>query len=97
MFAFANKGDRSKVRQVEIPDEETKMVNLQRHLLQLVFTYGQNDIQPRPFYSVSVGDVIEIDSEYEMIMGSGFKKLSKDEFDALVPPTSMYAYQLGRK
>ena len=89
MLAFSE--ERGKVRNVEIPDEEGKYVRI-GELLELVFKYGQNDFQPQRMPSVSVGDVAEIDGEYYMVMGAGWKQLTKQEFDLLQPPTSSYAY-----
>ena len=96
MFAFANVGDRSKVRMVEIPDDEARFAKMNT-LLELVFKYGQNDFQPKSFPSVSVGDVAEIENEYYMVMVTGWKQLSKEEFDNLPVPSSMYAYGMGIK
>lgn len=97
MFAFADEGDRSKVRMVEIPIDPGKQdpVSSQDELsslLELVFKYGQNDFQPKQFPSVSVGDVAEINGRYFMVIGTGWKKLTKEEFDGLRPPTSIMAY-----
>lgn len=45
--------------------------------------------------SVSVGDVAEIQNEYFMVLPIGWKKISKDVFDILSPPTSSYAYGMS--
>lgn len=44
--------------------------------LDAAFYYGQNDFQPRPFPSVSVGDVIELpDGSLHRVEGCGFTKI----------------------
>lgn len=56
-------------------------------LLGLVFYYGQNDFQPLPFCSVSVGDVIELTDQlllktkYFIVRPLGFAELSEQELD----------------
>lgn len=96
MFAFADEGDRSKIREVEIPDEKAKFAKIYE-LLELVFKYGQNDFQPKPFPSVSVGDVAEINGEYYMVMRIGWKQITKKQFDTLQPPTGLYEMEMGIK
>lgn len=91
MFAFSD--DRSKIREVEIPQEEYESTHSVQEVLELVFRYGQNDFQPQSIYSVSVGDVAELNGHYYMVMSYGFQEISKEEFDSLTPPTSNYAYQ----
>lgn len=102
MLAFAKDGDRIKVREVEIPDNEWATAKNMHQKLELVFEYGQNDFQPnslsKSFPSVSIGDVAEPNmNEYYMCSSMGWEKMSKDEFDKLVPPTSMYAYHKSFK
>jgi len=80
--------DRSVIRTVNIPDN----LNEQEEILEATFKYGQNDFQPLKICSVSVGDVAELNGKYFMCMGIGWKELSKEEFDALIPPTSKYAH-----
>lgn len=51
------------------------------HLLELAFREGQNMFQPRAgFYSVSVGDVIELnDGRCFRVLGAGFQELAEGE------------------
>jgi hypothetical protein len=95
MFAFADEGDRSKVRNVKIP-EEYRLAKM-GELLEMVFKYGQNCLQPSNYYSVSVGDVVEIRGEYYMVMGQGWKKMTKEQFDNMPVPSSRFAYSLSMK
>ena len=105
MFAFSH--NRNTVRQVEIPDALLpKSVNALipedlppriKNILDLTFKYGQNDFQPQDIYSVSVGDVVEIDGTYFMVMPMDWKQLTKEEFDSLTPPTASYAYTIERE
>ena len=76
MLAFAPKGT---IREVDIPDDKTK--GSLEQVLECIFHYGQNDFQPRECYSVSVGDVAEVDGEYYECAFCGWEKISKEEFD----------------
>lgn len=58
--AFAENGE-IKIRPIDIPDHAAQGKNTQE-LLDLAFYYGQNDFQPREFYSVSAGDVIVLEN-----------------------------------
>jgi len=81
MLAFENsKPGHIVVREVEIPDKEFNAAN-QNGKLELTFRYGQNDFQPQRRCSVSVADVIELDGKLYMVMASGFKEISQEEFD----------------
>ena len=98
LFAFSDK--RGVVRLVDLPlsskDDVTTYEGAELDsVLDLVFTYGQNDIQHKPFASISVGDVVQLGNRYFMVLGCGWKKLSKEEFDGLTLPTSHFAYKLG--
>ena len=95
MLAFSD--DKSRIRDVEIPQEEYEATHSIKEVLELVFKYGQNDFQPKPIYSVSVGDVAELNGHYYMVMGAGFEEISKEEFNKLQPPTSDYAYRQAIK
>lgn len=101
MFAFANDGDRGVVRMVNIPDAEFEKAEAESvmNALDLIFKYGQNDFQNIPYMpSISAGDVIGMyKGAYWMVMGVGWKALTKEEFDALKPPTSLYAMEMGIK
>ena len=87
MFAFADEGDRNTVRYVDVPQDYVEGTN-PHDFLELVFKFGQNDFQPQNIYSVSVGDVVQLGDKYFIVMGAGFKEISKEEFDGLVPPTA---------
>lgn len=68
------------IREVEVPEP----VNEMEGLLEQIFYYGQNDVQTKNnCYSVSMGDVIEINNnEYYLILALGFHKINKNEFEA---------------
>jgi hypothetical protein len=97
MFAFMI--DRNTIREVAIPvyGELLEIIDRDKEaldeILDNVFKYGQNDFQAKDAPSVSVGDVIQLKDRYFMVMGIGFKEISKEEFDRLIPPTSQYAYK----
>jgi len=86
MCAFAQ----GAVREIEIPDDELADLLIDVHetqdpdgilrLLDLAFKYGQNDFQPKPFPSLSVGDVIELrNGDRYRVRAVGFGKLEPGE------------------
>lgn len=78
MSAYGMKSD---IRQVTIPDDElTEATNFLPAVLELTFKYGQNDFQPLPHPSVSIGDVVEYNDQYFIVMPTGFKEITKKEF-----------------
>jgi hypothetical protein len=77
MVAFS---EHDSIRTVTLPEEHTVGKSSQ-DLLDLVFHYGQNDFSPSDeHYSVSVGDVIELEGFY-LVLSIGFKKISEGEFE----------------
>ena len=98
MFAFM--ANRDTIREVAIPvyGELLEMIDRDQdalnEILDNVFKYGQNDFQEQDKPSVSVGDIIQLKDRYFMVMGVGFKEISKKEFDSLIPPTSEYVYRV---
>ena len=69
----------NKIRHIDVPDHEfTGDIKVD---LEKVFYYGQNDFQPQPFPSLSVGDVVEYNEMYFYCDGVGWKKISKNNFD----------------
>lgn len=80
LLAFGNEGE---IRLVDVPDRSTELI-LDDDLLDLAFHYGQNDFQPLPHPSVSMGDVIELgDGKLFRVQAMGFKQLSPAEFALL--------------
>jgi hypothetical protein len=78
MVAFEPVGKDFGVREVEIPDEEACRAS-QDKLFELVFHYGQNDVQPKRTPSVSVGDVIRLDKRRFLVTMKGFHELGEGE------------------
>jgi hypothetical protein len=70
MQAFMN----GEIRPVEIPRDEYLATPNELAILELVFKYGQNDFQPKPFASVSVGDVIRFRGRRVKVAGTGFEE-----------------------
>jgi len=111
MLAFED----GKIREVNIPDNEWNDGNIRgegvsekewkeallEDRLELVFRFGQNDFQPRPMCSVSVGDVIILDGEMFMVMGGGFKKITEGEYlkfwNTPRRERSLVGYEFGKK
>lgn len=71
------------IREVSIPGEALDTIGTsKRAVLDLAFMYGQNDMQPvADRCSVSVGDVIEHESEYHVVMPSGFLTITEEAFE----------------
>jgi len=62
------------VRIVDVPED--KSGGDSHHLLDMAFYFGQNDFQPKPVRSVSVGDVVELpNGELHRVLGVGFERL----------------------
>lgn len=78
MLAFEN----GKIREVEIPQDEIKTLKLSDFdgttsgLLDAVFLYGQNDFQPLPTCSVSVGDVVRLGNRKFRVDSFGFSEVT---------------------
>ena len=82
MIAFedANPDGSVKIRKVDIG--EPAEGELQR--LEQVFYFGQNDFQPQPCCSVSVGDVAELDGKLFLCAPMGWKEISTEQYDELL-------------
>lgn len=71
------------IRPVKVPDSELRK-NLAGNL-ELIFKYGQNDIQPvQNRCSVSVTDVIEYCNKLYVVCSIGFKEISFTEYDRYI-------------
>jgi len=79
MLAFMGPED---VRHVEVPDGEFESA-IKDDKLSIVFKLGQNDFQTQQMPSVSVGDVIELNNEYHLVLGAGFRQITKAKFEEL--------------
>ena len=94
MTAFMGK---DVVRKVNVPDDDLFEIDLEQkrtyeQILNLVFRYGQNEIQPQPMPSVSVGDTAVLWKRYFMCTPVGWKKIKKEEFEAMNELMGMKAY-----
>lgn len=69
MWAFCH----GAIRVVEIP--VTEKWGSDSELLGLVFKWGQNDFQPKPMPSVSVGDAICLPGGKYRVLMAGFGKI----------------------
>jgi hypothetical protein len=79
--AFAEIAGEYSKRPIDIPDNEAQGKDTQA-LLDLAFKYGQNDFQPREYYSVSAGDVI--------VLNDGSKWMCKSVGWEPFDPTATY-------
>lgn len=77
LLAFRETGT---IREVTIPDAE--MTGDVAAKLERVFYWGQNDFQPLPCCSVSVGDVAELDGRYYICRPAGWAEISQAELTA---------------
>ena len=64
------------VRAVQIGAEEWGTAKTIKEQLDLVYYYGQNDVQPRPIPSVSVGDSILLGGKEYGVLPNGFKEVA---------------------
>lgn len=100
------------VRFVDVPDKEVVQISYpvgseeyKEALCDRAFLWGQNDFQPRPMPSVSVGDVVIVpghfEHEYFRVASVGFDKLTLEEYreyKKLEPrDRTMLAYGFGKK
>lgn len=83
---IALKGSINTIREVEVSLEKVvhKDVN---DILEVIYSHGQNDLQPKKIRSVSIGDVIELvtpKSEYKgvyyAVAANGFIKIESPEY-----------------
>lgn len=72
MLAF---GKKNELREVEIPDDIPMYTALDE-----VYHWGQNEHQPQPHPSVSVGDVIRWEGAKYMICPFGFRQMCEAEY-----------------
>jgi hypothetical protein len=78
MLAFED----GKIRNVEVPQDEIKTLKLSDFdgttsgLLDAIFLYGQNDFQPQPICSVSVGDVVRLGNKRFSVDAFGFSEVT---------------------
>lgn len=72
MLAF---GENGQFREVSIPNDRINSNTDTQKMLDLVFEFGQNENQPMPYSSVSVGDVIHYSGEYWRVAPIGFVQM----------------------
>lgn len=65
------------VREIDVPDAE--LVGTVEEKLERVFRWGQNDFQPRPCPSLSVGDVVCLDGRDFLVRSFGWRELTESE------------------
>lgn len=70
------------IRTVEVPDDE--LTGKVKGDLEAIFKYGQNDFQPLPLPSVSVGDVVRYRGERHLVVSIGFRPVTPENDPALV-------------
>ncbi len=71
------------IREVNVPDE--KVVDNVERMLDLIYYYGQNEIQNVPrICSLSVGDCIEYKDELYFVASDGFTKVTHEQYDKLM-------------
>ncbi len=72
MLAYGEDGE---FREVNVPNDQIGRDTDTMKMLDLVFHYGQNEVQPLPHPSVSVGDVIHYAGEFWMVKPLGFQQV----------------------
>ena len=95
LCSFRRPGEAVKIRPVQIPDSETirsaKIADVEQLceseklavILESVFRFGQNDFQPLPFRSVSVGDVVSLEGRLFIVEMAGFREIDRTEYQAI--------------
>jgi hypothetical protein len=74
----------TKVRNVQVPNVlkiDDRDLSIVERVLELVFHYGQNEVQSQQLPSVSKGDVIEYLAKFYIVEAAGFRAISSDEFN----------------
>jgi len=81
MLAFG----RGAIRQVDVPRQvEAEVRGDVQNLLNAIYQYGQNDIQPVVgIPSVSCGDLIYLEDGYYLVASFGFRKITLEQARAL--------------
>jgi len=74
LWAWAN----GKKREVKVPYTGQKLRDV-KEVLEDIFKWGQNDFQPLPLPSVSVGDVAIVGSKRYRCCGCGWRELEPGE------------------
>lgn len=77
LTAFRKNGHQ--IREVKVPDGECNGDT--DFVLNRIFWWGQNEAQPKNMRSVSVGDAIEYNQKYYLILFAGFSEISKKQMD----------------
>lgn len=76
LLAYGKDGE---VREVEVGVEAGNSNT--KHLLGLIYRWGQNEVQPKDQPSVSVGDVIRLRRRRYLILPVGYKHLPKADYE----------------
>mgnify|MGYP001579717506 CR=1 FL=1 len=64
------------LREVEIPNAEWDAAWTEEAQLNLTFRYGQNEFQPKPMPSVSVGDVVILGGTHWRVEPYGYLEIT---------------------
>ncbi len=83
LLAFRRPGEPAVIRPVKVPDEAIGRASSESAICELAFKFGQNDFQPLPFRSVSVGDVASLEGRLFIVEVAGFREISRVEFMTL--------------
>lgn len=75
-------GDQGAIRPVELPDHLAGEEEPAR-VLPWVWFFGQNDHQPKPYRSVSMGDIIRLGGRRYIIRAVGFEPVPEDYMPTL--------------
>lgn len=67
------------IRRVDVPDEEFHLGTATTTMLELIYLWGQNDLQPVALPSVSVGDAIRLYGKRYVVAPMGFRELAEGE------------------
>ena len=75
------------IKKVYVPENAFDSCKYKHQILEKIWYYGQNDLDPRKSYknlpSVGLGDVIEYEDEYYDVLPQCFYKFKKEDFNKL--------------
>lgn len=89
LLAFGNPNE---IRNVEVPDN---LLTGTENDLELIFNYGQNDVQIKNHPSVSAGDIINYNDKKFVVAGIGFKLMSQEEYKQYLAMSQLDRHMLA--
>lgn len=83
------------IRRVDVPGASWRLTTDELAQLELVFAFGQNERQPLPLPSVSVGDIVRLGGKRFVALPFGFREVAADFQPPAGDRGGFYAYTLN--